>query len=133
LYVSYYGRPLDRLGPAGRRFVTAFRARYGRAPAAGDVVAAAQAAEIVIAAIARSNGTRASVVNQLLRTRVVNGELGSFGFDRDGDPTRSAFTTYRFPRGTPHEKPPYATLADQGGVVDRVIVASPSLAAPPAS
>jgi len=59
--------------------------------------------------------------------------LGSFGFDRNGDPTRSPFTIYRFPPGTPSHEPPYTSLADQGGVVDRVIVATPTLAAAPRS
>ncbi len=133
LYISSYGRPLERLGAAGKRFLAAFRARYGRPVVAADVVAAAQGAEIALRGIARSNGTRGSVVNELHRVRVVSGELGSFGFDRNGDPTRSPFTIWRFPPGRPTHEPPYATLAEQGGVVDRVLLAEPSLADAPRS
>jgi YVTN family beta-propeller protein len=133
LYITSYGQPLGRLGTAGRRFLAAFRARYGRPVLAADVVAAAQAAEIALRVIARSHGTRASVVNELHRIRVVSGELGSFGFDRNGDPTRSPFTIWRFPPRRPTHKPPYATLAEQGGVVDRVLLAEPRLADAPRS
>jgi hypothetical protein len=38
-------------------------------------------------AIARSDGTRASVTKELLRTRVRDGLIGSFRFDRNGDTT----------------------------------------------
>jgi YVTN family beta-propeller protein len=128
LYISQYGRPLRRLGVAGRRLLADFRARYGRTVIATDVVAAAQAAEVALAAITRSNGTRASVVNELHRLRVTKGELASFGFDRNGDPTRSPFTIWRFRSGSPTHKPPYATPAEQGGVIDRVVLAEPRLA-----
>jgi branched-chain amino acid transport system substrate-binding protein len=130
LYVSFGGEPLARLGPAGKHFLAAFKARFGEAVAAADVVGSAQAAEILLSAIARSNGTRGSVVNELLRARVTNGLLGSFAFNRNGDPTPSPFTIYRFAAGNPAKGPPYETLADQGGVVDRVLVAPPSLAEP---
>jgi YVTN family beta-propeller protein len=128
LYISYNGRPLRGLGTAGKRFLAAFRARYGRPVVRAEVVAAAQAAEIALDVIARSKGTRASVVNELHRIRVVNGELGSFGFDRNGDPTQSPFTIWRFPPGRPTHRPPYTTLAEYGGVVDRVLLGEPRLA-----
>ena len=133
LYMSAYGVPLDRLEAAGKRFLAGFEHRYGRPAETIDVVKAAQAAEIVLDAIARSDGTRASVTNELRRTRVTKSWLGSFGFDRNGDPTHSPFTIYRFPLGTPSHQPPYASPADQGGVVNRIIVASPRLADAPRS
>ncbi len=45
----------------------------------------AQAAQIMLGAIARSDGTRASVVREMFRTRVNNGIMGTFRFDRNGD------------------------------------------------
>ena len=130
IYVSVAGRPVQRLGLAGRRFAAAFRARYGEPVAGSDVVAAAQAAEITLAAISRSGGTRASVVAEMLATRVVDGQLGTFAFDPNGDPTRTAFAIYRFPLGKPHHGPPYVSIEDDGGVVDRVIEAPADLARP---
>jgi ABC-type branched-subunit amino acid transport system substrate-binding protein len=64
-------------------------------------VAAAQAAEVLLNAIARSDGTRASVTRQLFKTKVSNGILGSFSIDRNGDTTAGAVTIYRIVGGSP--------------------------------
>ena len=48
---------------------------------------AAQATEVMLDAIAHSNGTRQSVTRALLASCVQNGILGSFCFDANGDPT----------------------------------------------
>jgi ABC-type branched-subunit amino acid transport system substrate-binding protein len=130
LYESTAGEPATKLAPAGKRFAAEYRSRYGEAITAGFVITVAKAAHIALEAIARSNGTRASVARELLAVRVVGGQLGSFRFDRNGDPARSPFTVYRFRAGEPTHRPPFATLEDQGGVVDRVIAAPASLAAP---
>ncbi len=76
------------LTPAGRTFARDFAA--SNSPT-GYVLPAAQAAEVVLAAIARSDGTRASVLEQLQATKVKEGILGSFSFDRgDITPARVA-------------------------------------------
>jgi hypothetical protein len=51
----------------------------------------AQAAQIMLNAIKNSNGTRASVTEQMFKTRVTNGIMGSFHFDKNGDiaPTKA--------------------------------------------
>ena len=59
------------------------------------VLETAQAAEIVLAAIARSDGTRASVLEAMRRIRVTDGILGSFGFDRNGDITPAKVAVLR--------------------------------------
>jgi hypothetical protein len=41
------------------------------------------------------------VVRELFRTRVSNGILGSFSFDRNGDTTAGRITIYRIVHGTP--------------------------------
>ena len=61
----------------------------------------ARAAEVLLDAIARSDGTRASVTAELFKTKIVNGILGSFSFDRNGDTTSGAVTIYRIVRGKP--------------------------------
>ena len=50
---------------------------------------AGQAAEVVLDAIARSDGTRASVLEELRATDVKDGILGSFRFDRERSSTAS--------------------------------------------
>jgi branched-chain amino acid transport system substrate-binding protein len=51
------------------------------------VLEAGQAAELVLQAIARSDGSRASVLHALRASKVRQGLLGTFGFDHNGDNT----------------------------------------------
>ena len=86
MVISYAGQPLQKLGPAGKKFIKEFRAYAkikGNMPP--YAVYQAQAAQIMLSAIARSNGTRASVVKAMFATRVKNGIMGTFRFDRNGD------------------------------------------------
>ena len=64
-------------------------------------VYAAQATQVLLDAIARSDGSRASVTAQLFKTKVSNGILGSFAIDRKGDITAGAVTIYRIVHGKP--------------------------------
>ena len=100
--VSVAGLPTEQLPARGRRFVEDFEQATGNTkPTGRHSIVAAQATEVLLDAIARSDGTRASVVKQLFRTRVTNGILGSFGFDRNGDTTAGAVTVYRITHGSP--------------------------------
>ena len=90
--------PTSALPPAARRFVQEFRRRYPEAEIGDfppDVPYTAQATEALLTAIARSDGTRASVVRELHELRIVNGPLGTFRFDRYGDPTINYTTILR--------------------------------------
>jgi DNA-binding SARP family transcriptional activator/ABC-type branched-subunit amino acid transport system substrate-binding protein/streptogramin lyase len=98
--ISVAGLPTGRLPIAGRRFVAAFAKSIGKAPLNPYTVDAAEAADVLLDAIARSNGTRASVTRQLFTTHVRNGILGSFSFDRNGDTTSGAVTIYKIENGT---------------------------------
>jgi ABC-type branched-subunit amino acid transport system substrate-binding protein len=83
------------------------------------VLEAAQTAELVLQAIARSDGTRASVLDELNASRVRDGLLGSFRFDRNGDVTPATVPILRITGSTP----PGAGLPSgfQGAVVHRVV------------
>jgi branched-chain amino acid transport system substrate-binding protein len=85
LYITNGGLPNQRLGPAGRRFVAQFGGTQPRGVVGPFAVGAAAATEVLLAAIARSDGSRASVTRALLRTRIANGVLGPVAFDRRGD------------------------------------------------
>ena len=87
--------PPKLLPPAGKRFARAF----GRPLEPLEAAEAAQATEVLLHAIGRSDGTRASVVRALFATRVQNGILGSFSFDRNGDIVPRPVGVYRFERG----------------------------------
>jgi branched-chain amino acid transport system substrate-binding protein len=86
MYVSYAGQPLERLGPTGKAFIKAFKKYLGiKTLPPPYAVYQAQAAQIILDAIKRSNGTRASVTSQMFKTKVTNGIMGSFHFDKNGD------------------------------------------------
>jgi ABC-type branched-subunit amino acid transport system substrate-binding protein/DNA-binding beta-propeller fold protein YncE len=89
-----------RLPPAGRRFVESFEHAI-EGNAAPHSAPTAQATEVLLDAIAASDGTRASVTRNLLRMRVKNGILGSFEFDANGDTTAGGVTMYRIENGKP--------------------------------
>ena len=55
----------------------------------------AQAAEILLDAIARSDGTRRSVLDEVSRTVVTNGILGNIGWDAQGDLLEAPITVLR--------------------------------------
>jgi branched-chain amino acid transport system substrate-binding protein len=78
-----------------------------------------QATEVVLDAIARSDGTRASVLRELRKTRVDDGVLGSFGFDRYGDITPATVGIYRITGRTPIDA--RVPRALEGAVADRVV------------
>jgi branched-chain amino acid transport system substrate-binding protein len=84
----------ERLRGEGHRFVVQFGQALGR-PVEFYSGAAAQATEVLLAAIGRSNGSRASVTRQVFKATVRNGILGHFSFDRKGDTTAGSVTVYR--------------------------------------
>ena len=84
-----------------------------------------QATEVALAAIASSDGTRASVLRELRKLRVHDGFLGSFAFDRYGDITPARVTILRVTGRTPPNDPLSRFL--EGAVVDRLVSVPASL------
>ena len=60
---------------------------------------AAQSAEVLLSAIEKSDGTRASVASNLLKTNVTDGILGSFKINSNGDTNANPVTIYRIKNG----------------------------------
>jgi branched-chain amino acid transport system substrate-binding protein len=99
VYVSVAGYPNEKLGPAGKKFVTDF-AKFQKSTTVDPyAVYAAQAAVVLLDAIARSDGSRNSVSDQLFKTNVKDGILGSFTLDKNGDTSLRAITVYRIKGG----------------------------------
>ena len=85
MYISVAGLPISKLGKSGRAFLRAFAKYQGRSVVDPYAVYSAQIAQILMRAIGNSNGTRLSVVRNMMRTRVRNGIMGTFRFDAKGD------------------------------------------------
>jgi DNA-binding SARP family transcriptional activator/ABC-type branched-subunit amino acid transport system substrate-binding protein/DNA-binding beta-propeller fold protein YncE len=113
IYVSDPGMPDSALPPAGGRFVRrvgsllSFTAAYGGG-----------AAELLLAAIASSDGTRASVARALIGAHIRHGILGDLRIDANGDPTTAAVTIFRM---RAHARNDTGEVDNQGAIVDRVI------------
>ena len=86
-------------GP-GRQFVIQFGKQIGGTFSPWTAYGA-QAADVLLDAIARSNGTRASVTRALLATHIRNGITGSFAFTPTGDTTAGSVTIIRIEHGQP--------------------------------
>jgi DNA-binding SARP family transcriptional activator/ABC-type branched-subunit amino acid transport system substrate-binding protein len=109
LYVTQYDVPDALLPVPGQRFLEEYRlARGDLATPDGTVAYGGQAAELLMDAIARSDGTRPSVTTELFRSDVADGILGSIAFDAVGDLIDAPHSVRRF--------------EDGALVVDRVIV-----------
>jgi ABC-type branched-subunit amino acid transport system substrate-binding protein len=65
------------------------------------VLQSGQATEAVLAAIARSDGTRASVLREMRATEESDGLFGHFRFDRYGDITPGRYTILRVTADVP--------------------------------
>ena len=123
MYISIPGVATEKLRDTGRRFMRDFKATQprGSVPSGTYVPEAAQAAEVALAAIARSDGTRASVLRELRTLRIENGILGNFRFDRNGDITPGAVAIYRVTGGRGGK----GLVSDfHGSVADRMIYVS---------
>jgi YVTN family beta-propeller protein len=119
VYVPFYAAANDVLTPAGKRFMRQLRTREGTPLESFGAAQAAQAAAVLLDAIARSDGTRASVNAAVRSARIANGILGTFRFDANGDIMPAAITIFRIVGGSRRSA---TNLPDfDGSVVDRVL------------
>lgn len=126
MYLGVYGLPNGELPPTGARFLEEFEAAQGRgATPSYTATYGAQAVEILLDAIARSDGTRASVTRELRRTTVEDGILGDIRFDENGDLVEGPVTFFR---AVGPRQPSSTILAGTEGLAfDRVIMARADL------
>jgi branched-chain amino acid transport system substrate-binding protein len=82
-----------------QEFIAEFGETLGGEPIDPYAIYGAQAAQVMLDAIAASDGSRGSVVESLFGVEVQGGFLGDFTFSEDGDPLSSgdvvAFTVWR--------------------------------------
>ena len=111
--VSVAGLPNNALKGAGKAFVKAFSKADHRAPDPYSVYAA-QAADVMIQAIAQSNGTRADVTKQLFKVNLQSSILGNVTFNANGDVTSNPVTIYKVKGST---YPPYKVIVPPKALV----------------
>jgi branched-chain amino acid transport system substrate-binding protein len=91
--ISVAGLPNSALKGAGKTFISGFTKAVGVPDP--YAVYAAQATEVMVQAIAQSNGTRADVTKQLFKINLKNSILGNVSFNSNGDVTSNPVTIYK--------------------------------------
>jgi branched-chain amino acid transport system substrate-binding protein len=92
VYISHPGIPVKQLKGAGAAFVRSFtKANHGKLPDPYTAYAA-QATQVLLGAIGKSNGTRNSVSSHLFNLSIKHGILGSFKINGHGDTTLGTVT-----------------------------------------
>jgi branched-chain amino acid transport system substrate-binding protein len=100
MFMSVAGVPIDEFQGEGAEFAEAFKPRLGGKEIDPYAIYGAQAARIMLDAIAASDGSRADVIAKMFEAKVENGYLGSFTINENGDPEGAegavvGFTIYR--------------------------------------
>jgi len=100
MLMSVAGVPIDQFKGKGAEFAAAFKPTLGGKEIDPYAIYGAQAAQVLFDAIAASDGSRASVIEQMFAVKVVDSYLGSFEINENGDPSGAegavvGFTIYR--------------------------------------
>ncbi len=100
MFLSVAGVPIDEFEGKGAEFAEAFKPRLGGKAIDPYAIYGAQAAQIMLDAIAASDGSRADVIAKMFEAEVSDGYLGSFEINETGDPSGAegavvGFTIYK--------------------------------------
>jgi branched-chain amino acid transport system substrate-binding protein len=123
-YLSVAAPSLDALTPAGRAFGRQLKAVAPGAETDVGAYLAADATRVLLAAIARSDGSRPSVRSELLATRMPHGLLGPLAFDARGDLREAPITLLRVEIGN------HSSQGFPDTVLEQVVRPSAALVAP---
>jgi branched-chain amino acid transport system substrate-binding protein len=93
-YISVAGEPPKALTGAGATFISSFGKQIGTTP---NPYAAygAQAMEVMLSAVAKGGGQRASTTKGLFGLTITNGILGNFTINATGDTNLTPITIYK--------------------------------------
>jgi branched-chain amino acid transport system substrate-binding protein len=100
MFMSVAGVPIDSFTGTAKEYIDSLlQAELKGKPIDPYAIYGAQAAQIVLDAIADSDGSRSDVIAKMFATQVTDGLLGTFGFNENGDPTNASgavvgFTMY---------------------------------------
>jgi branched-chain amino acid transport system substrate-binding protein len=103
-FFSVAGVGIDRYKGAALKFINGFKTKLNGKPVDPYAILAAQAGQVLLGAIAKSDGSRSDVISKVYATKVSNGLIGSFTFNKNGDLSNAQgvaplFTIYK---GTNH-------------------------------
>jgi branched-chain amino acid transport system substrate-binding protein len=84
-YFSVAGVGIDKYTGAAKAFIDGFKTQLNGKPVDPYAILGAQAAQVLVGAIGKSDGTRSDVIDKVFATKVNNGLIGSFSFNKNGD------------------------------------------------
>jgi branched-chain amino acid transport system substrate-binding protein len=119
MYVSSTAPTNDQFSASGRQWARQFATTQPGGAVDQWAPLTAEATEVLLAAIARSDGTRASVTRELLKSSPPSGIYGPFAFTSTGDIDPAVITIIRIVGG--NRPGPNFSSDFQGAVVDRTI------------
>jgi branched-chain amino acid transport system substrate-binding protein len=84
-YFSVAGVGIDQYKGAAQKFIDGFKTELGGKPVDPYAILGAQAAQVLLDAIDKSDGSRSSVIDNVYKTHVDNGLIGNFSINKNGD------------------------------------------------
>ena len=102
-FFTVAGAPVDQFKGKGGEFGKKFQTEVLKGkPVDPYAILAVQAADVVLTALANSDGSRGSVLDEVFKTKVTDGYIGGFEFNENGDVTGAsgAVLTFSVYKGT---------------------------------
>ena len=84
-YFTVAGVGIDQYVGKAKTFINGFKKQYNIKDVQPYAILAAQAAQVLLDAIEKSDGSRAQVITNVFGTHVTDGLIGSFSFNKNGD------------------------------------------------
>jgi branched-chain amino acid transport system substrate-binding protein len=84
-FFSVAGVGIDKYTGPALKFINGFKKQLGGKAVDPYAILGAQAAQVLLDAIEKSDGTRSSVIENVFKTKVDKGLIGSFEFNENGD------------------------------------------------
>jgi branched-chain amino acid transport system substrate-binding protein len=84
-FFSVAGVGIDKYKGAALSFINGFKSTLGGKNVDPYAILGAQAGQVLLKAIADSDGTRSDVIAKVYATKVTNGLIGDFSFNKNGD------------------------------------------------
>ena len=86
-FFTVAGVGIDKYKGAALKFIDGFKGQLGGKPVDPYAILGAQAAQVLLDAIEKSDGSRSSVIDEVFKTKVKNGLIGDFDLNKNGDLT----------------------------------------------
>jgi branched-chain amino acid transport system substrate-binding protein len=84
-YFSVAGVGIDQYKGAAETFINGFKPQLGGKAVDPYAILGAQAAQVLLDAIEKSDGSRTSVIDNVYKTHIKNGLIGDFSINKNGD------------------------------------------------